>query len=114
QQPIPFYIGNEAHVGIALAYVVAHGGQRVFTNAIPFSTILSQMPGARPSAVDAANLALKPDIANTSLRHLYEIKPVAQLAEAQSKLTLYLGIFNTAGVPMNPGSQSEPGTAGVL
>src|SRR5262249_16865640 len=60
------------------------------------------------------NLVLKPDIANISLRHLYEIKPLTQLAEAQSKLSLYLGIFNTAGVPMTPGSQTEPGTTGVL
>lgn len=113
-QPIPFYIGNEAHVAIALAYVAAHAGQQVFTNAIPFSSIFGQVPGARPSAVDAANLALKPDIANITLRHLYEIKPVAQVAEAQTKLSLYLGIFATAGVPMTAGSQTEPGTAGVL
>jgi hypothetical protein len=114
KQPIPFYIGNEAHVAIALAYVAAHAGQQVFTNAIPFSTILGQIAGARPGAVDAANLALKPDIANITLRQLYEIKPLAQLAEAQAKLSLYLGIFATAGAPMTPGSQTEPGTAGVL
>jgi hypothetical protein len=114
QQPIPFYVGNEAHVAIALAYVAAHAGERVFTNVIPFSTILGQTPGARPSAVDAANLALKPDIANITLHHLYEIKPAAQLAEAQAKLTLYLGIFNTAGVPMAAGPQTAAGTAGVV
>jgi hypothetical protein len=113
-QPIPFYIGNEAHVAIALAYVAAHAGERVFTNAIPFSTILGQIARARPGAVDAANLALKPDIANITLHHLYEIKPVAQLAEAEAKLALYLGIFNTAGVPMSAGPQTAAGTAGVV
>lgn len=113
-QPIPFYIGNEAHVAIALRYVAAHAGQQVFTNSVPFSTILGRMPGARPSAVGASDLALRPDIANVTLRQIYEIKPATQVADAQAKLNLYLGIFQTAGVPMNPGAQTEPGAAGIV
>src|SRR5262249_37426957 len=35
EQPIPFYIGNAAHTGIALHYQAAHRGEPVATNASP-------------------------------------------------------------------------------
>lgn len=113
-QPIPFYIGNEAHVAIALQYATMHAGQIVFTNSVPISTILGQMPGATPSGAAREDLALRPDIANVTQRQIYEIKPQTQASEAQTKLNLYLSIFRAAGMPMGPGSTSEPGTAGVL
>jgi hypothetical protein len=113
-QPIPFYVGNEAHVAIALQYVVAHAGQQVFTNSVPFSSILGQIRGANRRALSTDQLSLRPDIANLTMRQLYEIKPVAGAAQAETQLNLYLGLFRTAGVPMSPGSTSEPGTSGVV
>jgi hypothetical protein len=113
-QPIPFYIGNQAHDRIAARYMSVHRGQTVVDNTVPFSTILRRMAGARVAAVGPQELAMRPDITNLTLKHVYEIKPAAQVAEAQAKLSLYLGIFQTAGVPMSPGSQTEPGTSGVV
>lgn len=113
-QPIPFYIGNEAHVAIALRYVTLHAGQQVFTNTVPFSSILGQIPGANRRGVSQEQLALRPDIANITLRQLYEVKPVASAGQAEAQLNIYLGLFRAAGVAMNPGSQSEPGVNGVL
>jgi Domain of unknown function (DUF4157) len=113
-QPIPFYIGNEAHVAIALQYVALHAGQQVFTNSIPFSTIFGQIPGANRRGLTPEQLAMRPDIANLTMRQLYEIKPIAAAGQAEAQLNIYLGLFRAAGVPMAAGSQSEPGTSGVL
>jgi len=82
-QPIPFYIGNEAHIGIGASYIAAHPGDPVFTNFIPLSSILQQaaMLGLSPNAgaLGASDLALKPDILNLAptRRHLFEIKPTS-------------------------------------
>src|SRR5262249_25097915 len=77
RQPIRFYIGNEAHGGIAAEYVAAHLGQAVFTNTISVKTILLSV-GIDPAKTGLGGDAeLQPDIANVSpsKRHLYEIKP---------------------------------------
>src|SRR5262249_12718080 len=62
-QPIPFYIGNEAHIGIAASYTAVHPGDLVFTNFIPLSSILRQAVtlglSANAGTLSASDLALK-------------------------------------------------------
>jgi hypothetical protein len=72
EQPIPLYIGNAAHTGIALNYVNAHPGERVATNASPVKSILeslrpllsAQGQKVDPSALADDDLGLRPDIMN--------------------------------------------------
>jgi hypothetical protein len=55
----------------------------------------------------------KPDIANLTKHHLYEIKPVRQLSLAIEEAQEYAALFNRAGVWMSPGPTTEPGTQGA-
>lgn len=116
-QPIPFYVGNEAHVRIAANYRASHAGEQVFTNFTPISTIVTAW-GLMGNSVKARSPAvssdLKPDIANLTRTHLYEIKPAASAALAVAEAKLYQGILARAGVPMTLGPTNEPGTAGVV
>ncbi|SHH71312.1 DUF4157 domain-containing protein [Massilia sp. CF038] len=120
RQPIPYYIGNQAHIGIAANYVGAHPGDPVFTNFIPLSSILSQASAlgiaANPGALSAASLALKPDILNLapSRRHLYEIKPTTLQSAGRAEARMYAGLMATAGVPVTLGPIGEPGTFGAV
>jgi hypothetical protein len=116
-QPIPYYIGSEAHVAIAAHYRSEHTGDQVFTNFSPISTILSAweaMGNPVTGKTRASSLALKPDIANLSRTHLYEIKPTLSAGLAVAEAKMYQGIFTRAGVPMTLGPTTEPGTAGVV
>jgi hypothetical protein len=119
-QPIPFYLGTQAHIGIAASYVAAHPGDPVAVNFTPVSAILDRLArlGATPNAgaVSAADLVLKPDILNMSpaRRHLYEIKPAGSQALARTEARMYQGIFAAAGVPVALGPTGEPGTTGAV
>jgi hypothetical protein len=118
-QPIPFYIGNEAHAGIARAYQLAHPGDVVRTNHFPISSILRVLQqdlghAANTSALSETELGLKPDIVNLNRLHLYEIKPLAAQALGAAKATLSVGLFGRAGVAMQLGPIGEPGTSGGL
>ena len=115
RQPIPFYIGNEAHEGIAAEYRAQHPGHVIFTNSIPMSTILASL-GINPTKAGLGrDVDLRPDIANVSpARHLYEIKPAGSEALAAAEAGMYVGLFATAGYPMSLGPTGEPGTAGVV
>lgn len=58
-QPIPLYIGNAAHAGIALNYVNAHPGEPVATNASPLKSILESLApllAARGKKIDKSAL----------------------------------------------------------
>jgi hypothetical protein len=114
-QPIPFYIGNTAHISIAATYVAEHPGQLVFTNFTPISTILGRL-GANSSGLSASDLDMKPDIINIdpAKRHLYEIKPQGAESLATTEANLYIAVFARAGVPIVPGPTTEPGTSGVI
>ncbi|MBD2504728.1 hypothetical protein [Anabaena azotica] len=107
-QPIPFYIGNEAHSGIAAQYLANHSGDVVFTNFITISTILNtfRRMGLNPqiSALAQSDLNLKPDILNASRRHLYEIKPESSQNLALSEAQIYARIFASAGITYHKSS----------
>ncbi|HWO18552.1 MAG TPA: DUF4157 domain-containing protein [Kofleriaceae bacterium] len=115
-QPIPFYIGNEAHKAIARNYEAVHRGDKVRTNSSPLSIIFRELaalgPTANPGALNDSELALMPDITNLTRLHLYEIKPLAAQSLGAAKSKMYLGLFARAGVAMALGPTSEPGTSG--
>lgn len=118
-QPIPYYIGNQAHVGIAAAYAAVHLGDLAFYNFHPMSTILDAWVNtmgnkANPGALKAGKLGLKPDIANLTRTHLYEIKPKGSEGLARAEARMYQGLFATAGLPMSLGPATEPGTSGGI
>ncbi|HVV53531.1 MAG TPA: DUF4157 domain-containing protein [Polyangia bacterium] len=117
-QPIPLYIGQSAHDGIADFYVSRHLGDQVETNRIAVSTILGLLRTAGkpndPTALPAKDLGLEPDITNLTKLHLYEIKPQAAEGVGATEARMYLGIFVAAGVPMTLGPVTEPGTAGII
>lgn len=60
EQPIPFYIGNEAHKGIADRYRAAHAGDSVFSNYAAISR--SSMP---PSSSDTRPMPVHCPTANS-------------------------------------------------
>ncbi|GAA1857169.1 DUF4157 domain-containing protein [Myceligenerans crystallogenes] len=116
-QPVPFYIGNSAHVAIAAFYAAAHATDLAFYNFVPISSIILAAarvatPGA--SSATASQLALKPDIANVTRRHLYEIKPATAQSVGAAEAVLYATAFAAAGLPMALGPTAEAGTAGTL
>lgn len=118
EQPIPFYIGNEAHKGIAIEYQTAHPGDKVLANASPLSSMLSALTRlgrtTNTGALNDSELGLMPDLANLTRLHLYEIKPLAAQALGAAKATMYLGLFTRAGVAMTLGPMGEPGTSGGI
>jgi hypothetical protein len=121
QIPIGYYIGSAAHLGIAAYYSVSHLGEVVYTNFTAIASILSQLagtdlagsgpPGRRPSA---SRLAGKPDIANMTLHHLYEIKPAGSEAQALAEAEWYQGTFAASGIEMALGPSNDPGVNGVF
>lgn len=119
RQPIPFYIGNEAHIGIAIQYRIAHAGDtHVYTNSVALKAIVSDAKklglAARESPADELNLDEKPDIANLNRMHLYEIKPRGSETLAETTVRRYQRTLMAAGVPMGLGGPAEQGTSGVI
>jgi hypothetical protein len=118
EQPIPFYIGNEAHAGIARQYRAAHGGDRVAANYAPISSILRTLAAlghaSNPGALADPDLDLMPDITNMTRLHLYEIKPLAAEAVGAAKAAMYVSLFAKAGVAVALGPTTEPGVEGGI
>jgi hypothetical protein len=116
EQPIPFYIGNEAHKEIARNYEAAHRGDAVHANTSSLSIIFRDLAllgrSANAGALNDGERALMPDIANLTRLHLYEIKPLAAQPLGAAKARRYLGLFARAGVAMTLGPTGEPGTSG--
>lgn len=117
-QPFPYYIGNEAHKGIAAFYAEMHEGELVFTNYVNTKTILktyqdrgetSNIDALSPKEQDA-----KPDILNVPEHTLYEIKSQTQSSLALPEAQEYAAIFAKAGITINLGSSTDPGTYGVI
>jgi len=122
EQPIPLYLGNAAHTGIAASYIATHGGEVVRTNASPVGSMLAtlkRMLGAQGDKVDKSalsdnELGLMPDITNLTRLHLYEIKPLAAEAAAAAEAAMYVGLFAKAGVTVMLGPTTEPGVEGGI
>lgn len=119
RMPIPFYLGTDAHRGIAAHYSRMHAnGNRIFINDVPVITILrflrTQGIAVRENALAVSEKALRPDILNVTRRHLYEIKPKGAQQFGALKAQLYQSIFARAGFAVDLGSVAEPGTMGVV
>jgi hypothetical protein len=117
-EPIPLYIGNQAHKRIAEGYRVAHARNDVRLNSFPISSLLQLLIDlghkANAGALNDTELGRVPDIANLTRLHLYEIKPVAAQALGAAKAALCVGIFSRAGIAMTLGPTVEPGTSGGI
>jgi RHS repeat-associated protein len=118
-QPVPFFLGQEAHRGIAAYYAAHHPRQVVLSNFHSIGSILATLRDAGIESVMAGlgrkeDLRLMPDITNLTLMHLYEIKPWRQLVQGLGKAQTYTAIFWSVGVPMERGPSDDPGTAGVI
>ncbi len=120
RMPIPFYIGNSAHVAIAAEYAALHLTDAAFYNFSPISAILDAARqlgiAVNPLTLRASQLGLKPDIANLTptRRHLYEIKPSNLESLGAIEARIYMAAFAAAGLPLALGPVNEPGTAGTL
>ena len=116
--PIPFYIGNAAHVAIAAGYAALHRTDAAFYNFTPVASILQAAAAlgltVNPAILGAAQLGLKPDIANITRFQLYEIKPVALQSAGRVEALLYSAALTAAGLPVLLGPVNEPGTAGAV
>lgn len=118
--PKGYYIGSAAHIGVASYYTTMHLGEVVFANFIPISSILTQTSGMNPAATppsrppSAKRLDGKPDIANMTLHHLYEIKPAGSESLARSEANWYRQTFLMSGVPMDLGPTTDAGVNGVF
>ncbi|WP_428269654.1 eCIS core domain-containing protein [Haliangium sp.] len=118
-QPIPLYIGTQAHLAISAYYETHHAGQVVFTNYTPLSTIVKRLtrmgiPGLDLDALREGGGLLRPDILNLTKSHLYEIKPAAAAAAALTEANLYIAALARAGLVVTLGPTAEPGTQGTL
>ncbi|MFF4346163.1 DUF4157 domain-containing protein [Streptomyces sp. NPDC001530] len=118
KQPIPFYIGMAAHIGIAAEYRLQHPTDVVQTNFTPMDNLFRQLAlmGHRPTPgrLTPEDIGLMPDIANLTRLHLYEIKPLSLAALARREAQMYRGLFIAGGIPMTLGPQGEPGTFGAV
>ena len=117
-QPIPYYIGNEAHSGIAAHYIAQHLGEEIYANFVPITTLIGHAVRMGMSAnsllLNAAQLALRPDITNLTRLHLYEIKPLATQAQATIEATAYMTALQAAGLPVVLGPTTARGTRGTI
>ncbi|KUG57425.1 hypothetical protein AVL62_13455 [Serinicoccus chungangensis] len=117
-QPIPFYIGTSAHTAITAFYAASHATDLAFYNYIPISSIVAAATRAGftlgTASASTTDLALKPDIANLTKAHLYEIKPLAAQALGATEAAVYVAALARAGLTIGLGSTSEPGTAGTV
>lgn len=117
-QPIRYYIGNEAHKGIARVYENAHPGDVVRSNFVKISKILDdfELLGWKVdrSSLSKEDLDARPDILNASKPHIYEIKSYRSLQEGRREVKYYANILAKAKVGVPFGPKTEPGTRGVI
>jgi hypothetical protein len=118
KMPVPYYLGNAAHVGIAAEYATFHRADAAFYNYSPIASILDAARAlgftVNPLLLKAAKLGLKPDITNLTRRHLYEIKPAKLQSVAAAEARMYMAAFIAAGLPITLGPVGEQGTTGTI
>lgn len=118
KQPVPLYIGNDAHKAIADHYQRLHRGEIVRSNSVPISTLLEILE-AQGHQVDRSSLTeqeldRRPDILNVTRLCLYEIKPESAAGAGQGQAAMYISILAKAGVAVSLGPSNDPGTSGQL
>jgi hypothetical protein len=96
QMPWEFFLGNAAHRLIAYMYKVNHPERIVHFNSQTLLTILEDIGDL--SLLLPHERALRPDIADISIRHVFEIKPWNETAlqEGRQEVRTYLAAMNRA------------------
>jgi hypothetical protein len=94
--PWEFFLGNAAHRLIAYMYKVNHPERIVHFNSHTLLTILEDIGDL--SLLLPHERVLRPDIADVSIRHVFEIKPwnEAALQEGRHEVQTYLAAMNRA------------------
>ncbi len=116
KQPKGMYVGSKVHEKIAERYERQNPSDLVFSNSIPMSSIFKKGfdLDSTKLALSSKQLGLKPDILNVTKKHLYEIKPEKQIANAVIERDVYITVLETAGVPVERGPMNAPGANGVI
>ncbi|HZH15093.1 MAG TPA: hypothetical protein VE057_12135 [Archangium sp.] len=96
QMPWEFFMGNASHRLIAFKYGVSHPMSRLYCNNAPIKTIIEEGGLGDTSHLLPDELLIRPDIADVSLRKLFEIKPWHEraLQEGRVEARKYLAALN--------------------
>ena len=96
QMPWEFFMGNAAHRLIAYMYGVKHPRSRVYYNNKPLKTIVRDTGFGDVSLLLPDEREICPDITDTFIRVLFEIKPwhVQGLQEGREEARKYLAALN--------------------
>jgi len=95
------FLGKAAHYAIGRAYSAQHPSSRVFLDPATLSTIVEQGKLGNPKRLSAFVRRLRPDITDTRLLVLFEIKPddEASRGEGREQAGRYLAALNEAVDP---------------
>jgi len=95
------FLGKAAHLAIGRAYLVQHPSNRVFLDPATLSTIVEQGRLGDPKRLSEFVRRLRPDITDTRLLVLFEIKPDDEesRAEGREQAGRYLAALNEAVDP---------------
>jgi hypothetical protein len=109
REPWGAFLGRAAHVAIGQAYVVQHPSSRVFLNTVDLSTIVEEGELGNPEHLSELVRRLRPDITDTRLLVLFEVKPDDEESrgEGRQQAGRYLAALNAA---VDPGKKLVGGT----
>ncbi len=98
QMPWKFFLGNASHRLIAYIYGVRHPEHEVYYNTESISVILAKARRGDVSRLNPDERTIRPDITDTSILALFEIKPWNEqgLREGREEARRYLTALNRA------------------
>lgn len=98
REPWNLFLGNAAHRLIAYMYGVYHPEREVRYNTATLQSILTELEIGDTSRLHADERNLRPDITDTAILVLFEIKPCNEqgLREGREKIQTYLTALNRA------------------
>jgi hypothetical protein len=101
REPWGAFLGRAAHVAIGKAYGVQHPSNRVFLNTVDLSTIVEEGELGDPERLSELARRLRPDITDTRLLVLFEVKPDDEESreEGRQQAGRYLAALNKAVDP---------------
>jgi hypothetical protein len=76
--------------------------------------LLADGHNVNPGALTAEERRREPDIANTSIMDVFEIRPENQLTEAAERAAMFVALFRRANAAMMLGPMTDPGAMGQL
>jgi len=101
REPWGAFLGRAAHVAIGRAYRVQHPSNRVFLNTANLSRIVKEGKLGNPERLPESVRLLRPDITDTRLLVLFEVKPDDEESrdEGREQAGRYLAALNAAVDP---------------